>query len=156
MADGFAHLPAPSTLPRAQFLRLFSHVYPGAVWALEAIWPKVAAGELDRLGLVSAALRETIDGSDSGAKLAMLRSQPSASEAGGPPFAALASGERAYLTRFGFPFVMALRGASPSEAQAALAHRLTNPRPIEFETALAQAHRLASFRLAEIFSTGAT
>jgi 2-oxo-4-hydroxy-4-carboxy-5-ureidoimidazoline decarboxylase len=52
-----------------------------------------------------------------------------------------------YRRKFGFPFVMAVRGAGRSDILGRFAERLDNPPEVEFETALEEIHRIARLRL---------
>lgn len=52
-----------------------------------------------------------------------------------------------YGEKFGFPFVMAVRGSGRSEILAAFERRLGNNPATEFETALSEIHKIASLRL---------
>lgn len=52
-----------------------------------------------------------------------------------------------YKTKFGFPFVMAVRNSSRAEILAAFESRLNNDHELEFETAIEQIHRIAAMRL---------
>jgi len=54
---------------------------------------------------------------------------------------------RAYDEKFGFPFVMAVRDSSRQEILAAFESRLSNEPDLEFETALAEIHKIARLRL---------
>lgn len=56
----------------------------------------------------------------------------------------------AYTAKFGFPFIMAVKGRSKDEILAAFAQRLENSRDEEFATALEQIGRIAAFRLADL------
>jgi 2-oxo-4-hydroxy-4-carboxy-5-ureidoimidazoline decarboxylase len=56
-----------------------------------------------------------------------------------------------YRETFGFPFIMAVKGASPDEIQAAMEERGENSEATEFETALDQVHEIARLRLDERF-----
>lgn len=53
----------------------------------------------------------------------------------------------AYHRRFGFPFVMAVRGASRGDILAAFGERLGNPPETELRRALDEIHRIARLRL---------
>ncbi len=53
----------------------------------------------------------------------------------------------AYHEKFGFPFVMAVRGSSRNEILEAFAQRLQNDHELEFETALVEIHKIARLRL---------
>ncbi len=54
-----------------------------------------------------------------------------------------------YLARFGFPFILAVRGHTPESILAALTQRLRHDRETERATAVQQINRIAGFRLAE-------
>ena len=54
---------------------------------------------------------------------------------------------RAYRDKFGFPFVMAVRNSSRADILAAFGSRLDNHYDEEFETALAEIHKIAQLRL---------
>ncbi len=56
-----------------------------------------------------------------------------------------------YLERFGFPFILAVKGSTKEIILAAMEARLNNDAEAEFETALAQIERIARFRLEDIF-----
>jgi len=56
----------------------------------------------------------------------------------------------AYNARFGFPFVVAVKGLTRAEILATFEARLANDSDTEFATAIAQIHRIAGFRLAEL------
>ena len=52
-----------------------------------------------------------------------------------------------YNARFGFPFIVAVRGLSRQDILAAFRARTGNDRETEFATALRQVHRIARLRL---------
>ena len=54
---------------------------------------------------------------------------------------------RQYHDKFGFPFVMAVRGSSRAEILAAFEARLAKDVALEFETALREIHKIARLRL---------
>jgi OHCU decarboxylase len=53
----------------------------------------------------------------------------------------------AYKEKFGFPFVMAVRGSTRQEIFDAFSQRLQNDYALEFETALVEIHKIARLRL---------
>jgi OHCU decarboxylase len=53
----------------------------------------------------------------------------------------------AYHEKFGFPFVMAVKDSSRDEILSAFSERLENDPATEFETALAEIHKIARLRL---------
>jgi 2-oxo-4-hydroxy-4-carboxy-5-ureidoimidazoline decarboxylase len=56
----------------------------------------------------------------------------------------------AYRTRFGFPFILAVRGHTRHSIIASLRQRLANPRQDEIDTALQQIERIAALRLTDM------
>jgi OHCU decarboxylase len=58
----------------------------------------------------------------------------------------------AYKEKFGFPFVMAVRDSSCNEILEVFSRRLQNDYDIEFETALAEIHKIALLRLRALAS----
>jgi 2-oxo-4-hydroxy-4-carboxy-5-ureidoimidazoline decarboxylase len=108
-----------------------------------------AAGALDEAGL-----------------LALLRAHPPLA-VGGPMAKASMSEQRAaglvdlevedrariralnadYQARFGFPFIIAVKGLNLADIESALRHRLGNPEPLERAEALAQVQRIAELRV---------
>jgi OHCU decarboxylase len=56
----------------------------------------------------------------------------------------------AYKQKFGFPFIIAVKGKRKEEIVAAFERRLANDPAAEFATALAEIDRIGALRLAEI------
>ena len=67
--------------------------------------------------------------------------------------AALLELNRAYHARFGFPFVLAVKGKDKNDIRAALEARVGNDLETEFETALGEIEKIARFRLAVLISS---
>jgi N-carbamoyl-L-amino-acid hydrolase len=82
------------------------------------------------------------------------REQTSAGLASCSPeeFAKLQLLNSAYSTKFGFPFVLAVKGHNRSSVIAALEHRGDNDIEHEREVALREIGRIAAFRLAELLA----
>ena len=59
---------------------------------------------------------------------------------------------RAYRARFGFPFIMAVKGKSSDEIGGAFKARLANDADLEFRMAFAEIDRIAELRLQGILS----
>ncbi len=57
-----------------------------------------------------------------------------------------------YREKFGFPFIMAVKNESPKAIQEAMKQRVEHSKSKEFETALAEVHKIARLRLADRFS----
>lgn len=60
----------------------------------------------------------------------------------------------AYTQKFGFPFIIAVRGLDKTDILAAFEKRIHNSPEAEFETATAQVERIAALRLATLLPEG--
>lgn len=159
----------PSPLSRAEFAARFGGVYEDSPWVAEAVWPRVEAGELDEREALAGAMRAVVDAASHERKLALIRAHPelasraqmadaSVREQAGAgldqcspeEFAAFQRLNAAYQARFGFPFIVAVKELTRQEILAALEARLENAPEAEFETAVAQIHRIAGLRLRDL------
>ncbi len=112
-----------------------------------------AASEAERLGVLAAH-------PDLAGKLAAARrlTPESTAEQAGAGLDSLTDAERArftelndaYTAKFGFPFIIAVRGLDKAAILAAFETRLGNDRPTEFATACAQVERIALLRLKDM------
>ena len=57
-----------------------------------------------------------------------------------------------YFGKFGFPFIIAVKGRNRQEILAAFRERLNNSADTEFKTALRQVCQIASFRIGDILN----
>lgn len=148
-------------MDRAAFLAKFGGVYEDSPWVAEACWPPPRD--------LAAAMRAVVDAAPRERKLALIRAHPelasrtkmaeaSVKEQAGvgldqcspAEFEAFQRLNAAYNARFGFPFIFAVKGATRADILAAFEARLSNDPETEFETAIAQIHRIAGFRLADL------
>jgi OHCU decarboxylase len=112
-----------------------------------------SASESERLGVLNAH-------PDLAGKLAAARrlTPESAAEQASAGLDALTDGERArftelneaYRAKFGFPFIIAVRGRTREEILASFQRRLAQDRAEEFATACREVERIAMFRLEEM------
>jgi OHCU decarboxylase len=160
----------PSRMPRGLFMALFGEIFEhtpsiaervfdaglaAADDAPEALHQKFvgamrAMGEEEKLALVRAH-------PDLAGKLVLAKSltADSAREQGGAGLDRLAPAElerftalnAAYVTRFDFPFIVAVRGLDREAILRAFEARLTNDRAVELDTALREIEKIALFRL---------
>jgi 2-oxo-4-hydroxy-4-carboxy-5-ureidoimidazoline decarboxylase len=164
----------PSALTRDGFVARFGPVYEASLWVAEAVWPAAARGELDDPDALARAMREAVDAAPRARRLALIRAHPQLAVANkamaqasvweqrragldqcsADELAAFRDLNAAYLARFGFPFIIAVKGRSRADILAAFADRLENDAEAEFATALAEIHRIAGFRLAALFDPG--
>jgi 2-oxo-4-hydroxy-4-carboxy-5-ureidoimidazoline decarboxylase len=159
----------PSEMTHAEFLARFGPVYEASPWVAEGVWPGVEGGKLDDREALAAAMREEVDAAPRELKLALIRAHPelanrtrmadaSLKEQAGAgldqcspaEFAAFQRLNAAYNDRFGFPFIIAVKGLGRTDILAAFETRLGNDAETEFAAAIAQIHRIAAFRLADL------
>jgi 2-oxo-4-hydroxy-4-carboxy-5-ureidoimidazoline decarboxylase len=57
-----------------------------------------------------------------------------------------------YMEKFGFPFILAVRGKDKHQIYQSMESRIRNSDDIEFQTALAEIYKIAELRLQERFS----
>ena len=148
-------------MTRDAFLARYGGVYEHSPWVAEACWPPPED--------LAGAMRTVVDAAPRERKLALIRAHPelasrtrmaeaSVKEQAGvgldqcspQEFEAFQRLNAAYNARFGFPFIYAVKGATRADILAAFEARLGNDPETEFETAIAQIHRIAGFRLADL------
>jgi 2-oxo-4-hydroxy-4-carboxy-5-ureidoimidazoline decarboxylase len=155
---------------RDEFVARFGAVYEASPWVADAVWAGDAPDDPEAL---PKAMRKAVDNAPREMQLALIRAHPQLAVSG--PMAEASVREQsgagldrcsaeeldafrtlnaAYLARFGFPFIIAVKGLTRGEILAALAARLENDPEVEFATAIAQIHRIAGFRLAALFHPG--
>lgn len=155
-------------MKKHDFISRFGGVYEHSPWVAE-LAADIAAGvdEPDRIAEIMA---DCVDNADVERQLELIRAHPdladrarSAGELTPDSTAEQASAgldqctkvehERfealndAYKEKFGFPFVMAVRDSSCKEILEVFSRRLQNDYDLEFETALAEIHKIARLRL---------
>lgn len=165
--------PRPSMLDRTAFLAAYGGIYESSLWVAERVRPEAARGALDMAGPMGAAMRAAVDGADEAARLALLRAHPelagraaiagaltasSTREQSGAgldrcsreEFDAFQSLNARYNDKFGFPFIIAVKGLTRAGILAAFRARLGNDRATEFAAAIEEVHKIAAFRLAAL------
>ena len=159
----------PAEMSKEAFIERFGGVYEDSPWVAEAVWPDYEAGRLKRPGSLAQAMRYVVEAAPYDQKLALIRAHPelasrarmadaSVSEQRGAgldqctpeEFEAFQRLNRDYKIRFGFPFIVAVRGMTRQDILAIFERRLKNEPELEFETAISQIHRIASSRLADM------
>jgi 2-oxo-4-hydroxy-4-carboxy-5-ureidoimidazoline decarboxylase len=156
-----------NALDRAAFVDRFGAVFEHSPWVAEAAWAARPFTDLDALhGALVAAMRAA----PRERRLALIRAHPdlagraavageltaaSQREQAGAGLDQLTPDEHATLTaanaryaeRFGFPFVICVRGHTKATILAALAERAERAPEAEFETALDEIAAIARVRL---------
>jgi 2-oxo-4-hydroxy-4-carboxy-5-ureidoimidazoline decarboxylase len=157
-----------NALDRYGFVAALGSVFEHAPWVAEAAWPKRPFASLDALHAAMVAAMRDAAGEmqlvlvrahpELAGKAAMhgelsidsTREQSAAGLTDCSPeeFSRLQELNRAYNTKFGFPFIIAVRGLDRATIIARFAERLERDRAVEFEEVLRQIARIARFRLA--------
>ncbi len=172
MSHGAARLSldAVNGLSREAFVAAFGAVFERAPWVAEAAWAARPFASRDEL---HAAMVEAVAKAGRERHLALIRAHPelglaaadgekpsafSRAEQASAGLAAAPDEARArlqalnarYRDRFGFPFVMAVKGLNLERILAAAESRLGNAREDEIARALAEIAKIAAFRLADL------
>ncbi|CAG2127740.1 2-oxo-4-hydroxy-4-carboxy-5-ureidoimidazoline decarboxylase [Cupriavidus plantarum] len=163
---------ALNAMPEAEFVRVLGGIYEHSPWFAEAAARKRPFADLASL---AAALREAVDASGRDAQLALVRAHPelagkaavrgeltdeSTREQSGAglnlctpeEFERLQQLNADYNRKFGFPFILAVRGYDRHGIIAEFARRIDNAPDVELQTCINQIHRIAQFRLDDLVS----
>ena len=151
-----------------EFVARYGGIYEHSLWVAEAAAPDaMGADSIERIAEIMA---DCVDNASAEKQLALIRAHPdlagkaqmageltddSSGEQASAGLDRCSAGEyeqfqslnEGYHSKFGFPFVMAVKGGSRVEILAALEQRLGNDATTEFETALTEIHKIARLRL---------
>lgn len=156
--------------PPAEFVAALGGIFEHSPWVPERVVP---LRPFRSIGALHAAMASAVDTADIPTQLALIRAHPelagraairgeltreSTSEQKGAGLSActpaqfekLQSLNAAYGQRFGFPFILAVKGHTPDTVIASLAQRVAHSPDEEHRTALQQIARIARFRLEEL------
>ena len=150
------------------FIARYGGIYEHSPWVAELTAPVVAG--LDDMGRLAEIMADVVDNADTEQQLELIRAHPDlagkaqiAGELTADSTAEQTSAglhkctkvqyekfqalNEAYKAKFGFPFVMAVRGSNCKEILEAFSARLQNDYDEEFEAALTEIHKIARLRL---------
>ncbi len=163
----------PTTLSRDEFVARFGGVFEHSPWIAERAWGlELGPAHDSAIGLHNALARMFRSASEA-ERLGVLTAHPdlagklaaakrltaeSTAEQAGAGLDALTDAERArftalnegYVAKFGFPFIIAVRGLTKADILTAFEARIEKDRETEFATACAQVERIALLRLKEM------
>jgi N-carbamoyl-L-amino-acid hydrolase len=177
MSDDVLTLARLNAAPHKDFVALLAGTYERSPWVSERAWPR---GPFLTLAQLKRTLVEVVTEAERDEQLALLRSHP---ELAGKAMAAgtmtaessheqgrvgltactpaelaqIAALNAAYRDRFGFPFMLAVRGPrgtglTKAQIIATFERRLENHPDFEFAEALRNVHRVAELRLDDRFA----
>ncbi len=163
----------PSTMRKADFVVAFGGIFEHSAWVAEAAWKgELGAAHDTATGLHSALCRVFRRANDK-QRLGVLTAHPdlagklaaaeqltkeSTAEQASAGLDALTDDERAvfqglnadYTAKFGFPFIIAVKGLRKDQILQAFTTRINNDKDTEFAIACGQVERIALLRLTEI------
>ena len=166
----------PSELSKEDFMAQFAGVYEHSDWVAELLWKQLEVSVekqcFDTVDAIAAQMRQIVDTASYDLKLALLRAHPdlagkaalageltddSTSEQAGVGLDELNEEEfqrfqhinDSYKTKFEFPFIMAVKGATKVQIFDGFDGRIDNSVEVEFTRAVNEVHKIAGFRLAE-------
>lgn len=160
-------LAALSALPREEFTARLADIFEHSPWIAERAWAARPFADIDAL---HAAMLAVLANADEAEQLGLIRAHPelAGKEAATGTLTTASTGEQrgagldqcsadelqrlrglnaAYRERFGFPFVIAVKGLSRYQIMDAVDARLANDAATEFRTCLTEIGKIARFRL---------
>jgi len=163
----------PTEMDRNSFVAAFGQVFEHSPWIAAAAFDRGLPADADRAEGLHRALSAVLRAASEEQQRALIDAHPdlagrlaragrltasSSREQASAGLDQLTDAERArftalneaYQARFGFPFIMAVKGSSKDEILAAFERRLAHDRATELETALEQIERIALLRLTEL------
>lgn len=163
----------PSTLSGALFMARFGGIFEHSPWVAERAFAARLCPEADTAAGLHAAMVAAMRAGSEAEKLALIRAHPdlagrlalakqltaeSTVEQASAGLDRLSAEELArftglndaYVARFAFPFIMAVKGRNKAEIIAAFERRLQNDAAQEFATALGEIEKITRFRLNDL------
>eukprot|EP00550_Attheya_septentrionalis_P001330 CAMPEP_0198289422 /NCGR_PEP_ID=MMETSP1449-20131203/7600_1 /TAXON_ID=420275 /ORGANISM="Attheya septentrionalis, Strain CCMP2084" /LENGTH=308 /DNA_ID=CAMNT_0043987739 /DNA_START=46 /DNA_END=972 /DNA_ORIENTATION=- len=162
--------------PLTDFVGLLGGIYEHSYWVAETLFLSLAEADEEgtkKMGTIvelAAAMKQIVDNASHEKKIELLKAHPdlcekvealndltaeSQVEQGRAGLQTLTDEERAhflslnsaYRTKFGFPFILAVRNATKYTVLASVEGRVGNSQEVEFVAALKQVHKIAWMRL---------
>lgn len=163
----------PTTMDRDAFVARFGGVFEHSPWIAERAHDLELGPAHDTATGLANALSRAFRSASEAERLGVLTAHPdlagklaaakrltaeSTAEQAGAGLDALTDAEKArftelndaYQAKFGFPFIIAVRGLDKAAILKAFETRIANDRPTEFATACAQVERIATLRLKDM------
>lgn len=160
----------PSQLDRAAFVEAFADIYEHSPWVAERAFDRGLDARHDEIDGLHQRLSEVLLEAGHDEQLALINAHPdlagkaavrgeltassTAEQAGAgiqdctpEEFERFTRLNAAYKDRFGFPFIMAVKGSDRHQILAAFETRIHHSPEQEFHRALAEINRIALFRL---------
>lgn len=166
--------PEPSEMTREEFLETFGPVFEHSPWVAHRVWEHGLEFRHDTVSGMHEALCNEIRQADDDEKLALLRALPelAASVGAGEVLTGHSRREqhgaglhqctpaefeeferlnKAYREKFGFPFILAVKGYQRRQVLEIFRKRIEHDPEEEFQAALHQVMKIGLFRLEDIY-----
>jgi len=160
----------PSQMSRETFVRTFGDIYEHSAWVAEQAYDLGVDSNCDQIEALHGRMAKILLESDQQSQLDLINAHPdlagkaaiageltesSTSEQAGAgisectaeEFARFTQLNDAYKAKFGFPFIMAVKGSNRHQILAAFEERIHNNPEQEFSRALQEINKIAQFRL---------
>lgn len=170
--DALSSLSTLSSLSQADFAARLGDIFEHSPWIPERAWQRRPFASVDAL---HAAMVAAVDAASRDEQLGLIQAHPelAGKEAAAGTLTSASTGEQrgagldqcsaeelarlrrlnaAYRERFGFPFVIAVKGLSRYQIMDAVEARLNNDAATEFRACLTEIGKIARFRLDALFS----
>lgn len=160
----------PSRLSREDFVKVFADIYEHSPWVAEMAFDLGLDDSVDEVDGLHQRMADILLSANHEAQLALINAHPDLagkaairgeltasstaeqagagiSECSAEEFARFTELNDAYKAKFGFPFIMAVKGSNRHQILAAFETRIHHAPEQEFQTALAEINKIALFRL---------
>jgi len=153
-------------LSKAEFISIFGNIFEKTEWIAERCYESKPYNNLDEL---VSKMMKIFENSEKEKHLEILNSHPdlavekrltenskneqknaSLNQCNDKEFLEFKNLNEEYKKKFGFPFIIAVKGKNKEEILNSFRQRITNNINLEFEEAKKQVKKIASFRLDEI------
>ncbi|MCP3021205.1 2-oxo-4-hydroxy-4-carboxy-5-ureidoimidazoline decarboxylase [Cupriavidus basilensis] len=161
-----------NAMPAADFIQALGGIYEHSAWVAQAA---ATQRPFAHAAALADAMRAIVDSAGDAAQIKLVRAHPelagkaavrgeltaeSTREQSGAgldqcsaaQFEQLQSLNRQYNEKFGFPFILAVRGYDRAGIIGEFARRVNNEPAAELQTCINQIHRIAQFRLNDLVS----
>lgn len=163
----------PSSLERDAFVAAFADIYEHSPWVAAQVYDSGVDESLNQIEVMHERMSQAFLNADRDTQLALINAHPdlagkaalrgeltasSTSEQAGAgiqecspeEFERFVTLNEAYKAKFGFIFIMAVKGSDRYKILASFEERLENSQEQEFQRAIAEINKIAMFRLQEM------
>ena len=157
-------------LNQAEIIDLLGSIYEHSPWVAEVLFSQGITSQHNDVDFLAKQMKKIVDESSEDLKLSLLKAHPelagklaisgnltkdSTAEQASAGLDQCSKEElvefsnlnHKYTEKFGHPFIIAVRDLTRSEILTSFKKRIKNKRQTEFETALAEVHKIAKLRL---------